>query len=157
MKKSAIVATLASLVLLCGLGITMAQDFSQAPSYAETTLATGFMPDPHVVAMTAGGTINTATEGPAPPCGYVAAAPDFRLNWGGGGTLNIYAVAPPDVTPLISMPDASWQCNDDFNGTNPLVAITNAPAGQYDIWVGTYGTDVVAGTSLKISEMSPQW
>ena len=155
MKKHTIVATIASLILLCGLSITMAQDYSQAPTYGETSLAAGFMPDPHEISLTAGGGVNTATEGPAPVCGFVAAAPDYRLQWG-GGSLNVYAVSDADITLLINMPDASWQCSDDFNGTNPALSLANAPAGQYDIWVGTYNGEMAAAT-LKISELDPVW
>jgi len=145
-------------VLLAGIGVAVAQNYSLNPAYGSRSLRPGFMPDPVTVSLTAGGNVNTRTSGPAPACGYVAQAPDFRLNWsGGGGTLNIYAVAGAYTTLLINMPNASWRCNDDGGaGNNPLITLSGAPAGQYDIWVGTYGSST-APAVLKISELSPQW
>lgn len=157
--RLAIVATcVAAVVTLGGLGVAMAQNFSQNPAYGTANLRPGFMPDPHQRVLTAGGNINTRTSGPAPACGYVASAPDYRLNWAGGSTLNIYAIASGDTTLLINMPNGSWQCNDDGgSGSNPLISISNAPAGQYDIWVGTYSSNTIGGARLRISELSPRW
>jgi hypothetical protein len=150
-------AALVGVAVLAIVGVALAQNFSLAPRYGTASLRPGFMPDPHSVTLTAGGTINTRTSGPAPACGYVANNPDFRLNWGGGSTLNIYAIASSDTTLLINMPNGSWRCNDDGgSGTNPLLTISNAPAGQYDIWVGTY-TSGNAPAQLRISELAPRW
>jgi hypothetical protein len=146
----------AVVVLLAGLGVALAQTFSLPPTYGTTALSPGFLPDPVVVSLVAGGQINTRTSGPAPACGWVANAPDYRLNWSGGSSLYITATSGSDVTLLINTPNGGWQCNDDSNGTNPLLQFNGAAAGQYDIWVGTYQ----AGNQpaiLRISEMGPRW
>ena len=155
--KKVIGASIVALAILTLVSVAMAQSFSLAPRYGTANLRPGFMPDPHSVTLTAGGTINTRTSGPAPACGYVANAPDYRLQWGGGSSLNIYAISGSDTTLLINMPDGSWRCNDDGgSGNNPLLTIGNAPSGQYDIWVGTYSSGN-AGATLRISELSPRW
>ena len=150
-------SAVAGLVVLSMVGVSVAQSYSASPAYGTASLRPGFMPDPHSVNLTAGGPINTRTSGPAPACGYVANAPDFRLNWAGGGNLNIYAISGSDTTLLINMPNGTWRCNDDGGqGNNPLLNIAGAPAGQYDIWVGTYGSST-SPAQLRISELAPRW
>ena len=40
------------------------------------------------------------------------------------------------------------------NGLNPMVSWSNPPSGQYDIWIGTYGSGSgMAGATLTISEL----
>ena len=152
-----LISCLAVVVLLSGLGVAMAQNFNLAPRYGVVNLAPGFMPDPHTISLTAGGNINTRTTGPAPACGFVANAPDVRLNWSGGSTLNIYAIAATDTTLLINTAGGQWLCNDDGgSGTNPLLSIPNATSGQYDIYVGTYNSSTTPAR-LRISELAPQW
>jgi hypothetical protein len=134
----------------------LAQDWSLEPTFGNVELSEGFLPDPHEVALTAGGAIVPG----APGCdfGYVAEAPDFDLYYetSGGTTLYIYAVSGSDTTILINAPDQSWLCDDDGYGEgDPLVVIPNAPAGLYDIWVGTLSEDA-ADATLYISEMDPR-
>ena len=123
-----------------------AQDPSAAAGQ-EATLAAGFMPDPHTVSITAGGTNDASSLG-AGCVGTVATAPDFRLNWGGGAA-TIKFTASADTTLVINAPDGSWICADDVNGVNPAVSI-NA-AGQYDVFVGSYDGGLHAGT-LEVTE-----
>jgi hypothetical protein len=54
---------------------------------------------------------------------------------------------------LINTPNGRWYCDDDSGGSlNPKVQITNPQSGRYDVWVGTYGDDMVQST-LKVSEL----
>jgi hypothetical protein len=45
-----------------------------------------------------------------------------------------------DTVLLVNGATAQWYFNDDDNGSDPRIRIANAPSGQYDIWVGTFGT-----------------
>lgn len=133
----------------------LAQSVSAEPTYGSVSLEAGFLPDPHVTSLTAGGSIDMNMGDCA--YGQVAEAPDVDLYYTAGSTsLYIYAEAKQDVTLLINLPDGSWICNDDgYSGTNPLVVIPKAASGLYDIWVGTYGTELTAA-SLSISELDPR-
>ncbi len=151
-------AKLLVLPMLLVAGAASAQDISQAPAYGQAELVTGFVPDPHIVSLAAGGSI-TVDSSLAPGCvGIVAEAPDYNLVYEAGDTypLNIYAVSDEDTTLVVNLPDGSWVCNDDAEGFNPLVNLENPQSGLYNIWVGTYGEDVTPA-QLKISEIDPVW
>ena len=146
----------AGVVLLSGLGLALAQTYTLNPTYGTRGLRPGFTPDPVVVNLTAGGSINTRTSGPAPSCGWVANAPDYRVNWSGGSALHFTATSGSDVTLLINAPNGGWRCNDDTSGTNPALSFANAPAGQYDVWVGTYNQGNQPAV-LRVSELRQMW
>lgn len=135
---------------------TQAQDISADPTYGNVRLDGGFMPDPHVVELTAGGSVSVNVGG----CTYgkVANAPDVDFYYNGNEqrTLYITATAGDDTTLLINTPNGSWICDDDsFGNRNPILVIRNAPSGLYNIWVGTYGDDMAPAT-LRISEIDPR-
>ena len=133
-----------------------AQDFNADPNFGTLNLASGFTPDPQVVAVRSGGEINAATISQS--CqGFISNAPDVRLNFTAGALpLIISVAADADTTLVVNGPDGSWYCDDDGgeNGLNPMVRF-NAPAsGQYDIWIGTYGNASLQPAQLNISELS---
>jgi hypothetical protein len=133
-----------------------AQDVGAEPTYGDVRLSAGFLPDPHVVELTAGGSIEVNKEDCA--YGFVANAPDTDFYYEGNNvaTLYIYAESDSDTMILINTPDGSWRCDDDSHGElNPLLTLTNAPSGLYNIWVGTYGNAMVSAT-LNISEIDPE-
>ena len=145
---------LAALVLAAPLA--HGQDVAADPTYGDVRLDEGFTPDPHVVDLTAGGSI--AVDVPGCDYGVVADAPDVDLYYttSQASDLYIYAVAGEDTTLLINLPDGSWACDDDGYGDgDPIVVIRNARAGLYDIWVGTFGDDTTEAT-LFISEVDPR-
>lgn len=153
MPKAPVLLTLLATVLFAA-GVH-AQDVSAPPSYGDVRVAEGFVPDPVAKALTAGGSIEVAVE----ECGYgfVASAPDVDLYYdtSGGTALYVYVQSDDDTTLLVNLPDGSWVCDDDgFQGRSPLVVIRDAPSGLYDIWVGTYGDEMVAA-ALLISERDP--
>jgi hypothetical protein len=148
-------------VVLSVLGAAMfaadlhAQDASAAPSYGDVRVVEGFVPDPIAKALTAGGSIEVDVTGCS--YGFVAAAPDIDLYYdtSGGTALYIYVQSDDDTTLLVNLPDGSWVCDDDgFEGRSPLVVIPEAAPGLYDVWVGTYGDEMVAA-ALLISERDP--
>jgi hypothetical protein len=128
-------------------------DWSQAPTYGDVTLNSGFAPDPHSVSVTPGGDIEARTVDDS--CvGQVASAPDFDLTYTPGGyPLYIYVESDEDTTLVINTPSGDWICDDDSSaGVNPGVGFKAPEEGLYDIWVGTYGGGVSGSATLNISE-----
>jgi len=136
--------------------IAQAQDYTEEPTYGSVSLEEGFLPDPHTVSLTAGGSIEVDMG--SCTYGFVADAPDvdFYYETSGGSDLYIYVDATDDTTLLINRPDGTWLCDDDGLGdANPIVAISGAVGGLYSIWVGTYGDELVEAT-LSMSEIDPR-
>lgn len=150
--KSSIIGVLLGGAVVLAAGGASAQDPSQAPNFGQVSLRAGFTPDPYVVNVTAGGSINASRLGGA--CvGMISSAPDFRVNYTAGGlALTMRVRSQSDVTLVINNPDGSWYCNDDLpGGTNPGVVYRTPASGGYDIWVGTFGGGAAAA-SISITE-----
>lgn len=142
------------------------------PTYGTVNLNVGFMPDPHVTSLQAGGSIDARglailaergdIFGNAVPqrglldCrGYIAYGPDLRVNYAAGTTLPlIFSVnSSSDTTLVVNSPDGGWHCNNDGGeGLNPSLRFDPPQSGQYDIWVGAYVADVPMPAELTISE-----
>jgi hypothetical protein len=133
-----------------------AQDYNADPNFGTLDLASGFTPDPQVVAVRSGGAINAATISQS--CqGFISNAPDVRLNYTAGSLpLIISVAADADTTLVVNGPDGSWYCDDDGgeNGLNPMVRFNAPGSGQYDIWIGTYGNASLQPAQLNISELT---
>ncbi|ALJ80898.1 peptidase S1 [Ketogulonicigenium vulgare] len=123
------------------------------PSYGDVTLAAGFMPDPHTLDMAAGGPINLSTCTEEPGIGFISEAPDYDLYWEGNGTLTIAFESDEDTVLLVNGQQWEWYYNDDYKGLNPAIVIENAPAGLYDIWVGTITEGSYPNGTLIITEL----
>ena len=128
-------------------------DINADPNYGTINLDSGFTPDPYERSILAGGSTPAAQAKDG--CeGNVSAAPDLHLFFEAGDLdLTFLVEASDDTTLLINTPNGRWYCDDDNGGGfNPRIQITNPQSGRYDIWVGTYGDDMVQST-LKISEL----
>jgi len=128
------------------------------PSYGDASLESGFSPDPYVVSLNAGGNVEAYTLGFS--CnGYIAARPDFAIDFSGESeALYISASSSVDTTLVVSAPDGSWLCNDDFFGLNPAIELESPREGTYRIWVGTWNdTDELPPATLYISEDEAQF
>ncbi|MEO1040498.1 MAG: peptidase S1 [Pseudomonadota bacterium] len=150
--------TLGAFVLAAtGLCSAAAQDYSLSPAYGSVSLEGGFTPDPYTVSLDAGGPIDAGAQIGGDCVGYVADAPDFRLQFSAGSLPLILSVASTeDTTLVINGPDESWHCDDDGgDGLNPSVRFSSPQSGQYDIWVGAYGGGTPDAT-LYISEVTSQ-
>jgi hypothetical protein len=155
----------AGVVLSAALGArehAAAQDLDASARYGVASLSADFRPDPHVVAVQAGGGESAASLGSG-CAGFISnERADFELNYTSGKySLGIYVVGAVDTTLIVNGPSGKWYCNDDFggrSGNNPGVVFQNPPGGTYDIWVGAYNEDV-AGTEvdLVITETGPPW
>ncbi len=131
-------------------------DSTAEPSFGSVGLRAGFSPNPHATNVTGGGPVDASYLG-GDCVGHATSAPDVRLTWTGvSDWLRIFVVADGagDTTLLIRLPDGSWACNDDADGTtlNPMVAFHDPLPGQYDIWVGTYEANESVPGTLHLTE-----
>lgn len=133
-------------------------NYNANPNYGALTLRGGFTPDPQVVSLLAGGTIDASALSSS--CrGMITSAPDVRLFFTPGSLPLILSVASnSDTTLVVNGPDGSWYCDDDggVNGLNPSLRFNNPQAGRYEIWVGTYHQGAAQPAQLNISELYSQ-
>lgn len=134
-------------------------DFSLEPAYGAIDLVSGFTPDPHEVAISAGGSIDASVLNQPGCVGSIARAPDFRVNWtsGSSGLPLIFSVASDaDTTLVVNDAEGNWVCDDDGGneGLNPSITFANPASGQYDIWVGTFSSGDLQPSTLNVSEVS---
>jgi len=130
-------------------------DWSLESNYGGIDLAGGFQPDPYLVDLAAGGTLEARYAADQSCRGFVTEAPDFELTFE-PGTLDLFisAVSDSDTTLVINDPSGNWVCDDDSAGSlNPGIRFENPVGGVYDIWVGTYRNGPVADAQLAISEL----
>lgn len=108
-------------------------------TYGEVYLGAGFLPDPHRVSLTAGGTIPASNVSSS--CrGSIASAPDYQITYTAGSLpFVIRTESASDTTLVVNGPDGQWYCDDDSAGNrNAQVTFAKPASGVYDIWVGTY-------------------
>lgn len=133
-----------------------AQDYSLDPTFGTLNLLTGYVPDPAVIPLASGGDIDASMVLGGDCLGYIANAPDFRVNYEAGSTypLIISVVSDVDTTLVVNDAAGGWHCNDDADGLNPVITFEAPASGQYDIWVGTYGEPTIHPAGLYISEVT---
>jgi hypothetical protein len=135
-------------------------DFSLDPTYGAADLVSGFTPDPHTQEISAGGSFDAAALGH--DCvGWIARAPDYRVNWtaGSGQLPLVFSVdSKADTTLVINDSQGDWICDDDSGngGLNPAITIANPQSGQYDVWVGTFAEGDLQQSTLNVSELYSQ-
>jgi hypothetical protein len=136
----------------------IAQNIDLDPAYGTTDLATGFQPDPFVIQVQSGGSIDAQSVNPG--CkGFIASAPDVRINFTAGSLPLIISVASDaDTTLVVSGPDGAWYCDDDGGqyGHNPALRFGHPQSGQYDIWIGASGSSSLQAAELNVSELMSQ-
>jgi hypothetical protein len=133
-----------------------AQNLSASPTYGTFNLAGGFQPDPTNIRVSSGGNIDASKLGNG--CtGFIASAPDVRLNYEPGSLPLIISVSSSaDTSLVINLPNGEWLCDDDSgNGAlNPSITLRDVQSGQYDVWVGTYGETSAKSAQLSLSELT---
>src|SRR5258707_65569 len=89
----------------------VAQNVGLDPTYGTTDLVTGFQPDPFVVQVRSGGSIDAQSINPG--CkGFIASAPDVRISFNAGSLPLIISVASDaDTTLVVNGPDGAWYCD----------------------------------------------
>ena len=161
-KYISMVAVTAVAAVIGFAGTTIAQQSlsigGDRANFGKHSLAAGFTPDPKRVNIVSGGNLNTSTMGLGAGCtGFATARPDAIVNWtGGGNMLRFFVRSSGDTTLLINDAAGNWHCNDDADGTNPMVSISNPPNGQYDVWVGSYEAGANLQSQLFITELANQ-
>jgi hypothetical protein len=129
------------------------------PNFGERAIAPGFTPDPLTINVTSGGSIDASRSNAGAGCsGWVTSAPDFNLRLNGTASfLRFYVNGVAnngDTTLIVNTADGRWLCNDDsFGGVNPSVDVTNAPAGLYNVWVGSYQNGTQIRGRLNVTEL----
>ncbi len=122
-------------------------------NFGTVTLTPGFVPDPHTVSGTSGGSTDSSTWNTS--CrGWVSPTPDHIL-MSSGNFPNLRLLVnggAQDLTIVVQKPDGTYLCNDDAEGRNPIVQ-SPFPAGQYKIWIGSYTAGVNAPYNLGFSEL----
>lgn len=116
------------------------------------------------VAVTAGGAdaASALDLDDAPFCtGYITAGrPTAGVDYTGPGT-GVLAIGASsldsDLVLVVRGPDGSVYCDDDTNGSDPLVAVSDPEDGVYLAWVGTFGARVEpVPATLVVSETAPE-
>lgn len=133
-------------------------DEEAEPLLGQTDLQRGYSPDPYVVAVEAGGPVDTSSLDL--DCGYVSASPTFAFRLSGGASetfLRIFFAASDgiDTTLVVRTPHEEWLCADhapDGSGMDPVIDLEFAPSGRYTIWVGTRQNDTYGKGSLYITQ-----
>lgn len=156
LRKLSLSAAASALAVFAMAGAAEAQDWRLSPSYGNVSLVSGFSPDPYLVSLQSGGSIDSSRSIGGSCRGFVANAPDFRLQYQAGNVLPliISVSSNADTTLVINGPDGNWYCNDDGGqGLNPSLRWNSPMTGQYDIYVGTYGNASYQNATLSISEL----
>ena len=155
-RKFSLSAAASVLAIMAMAGAAEAQDWTLNPTYGNVSLVSGFSPDPLLVSMQSGGSIDAARSIGGSCQGYIANAPDFRLQYQSGSVLPliISVNSNADTTLVINGPDGRWYCDDDGGeGLNPSLRWNTPASGQYDIYVGTYLNASYQDATLSISEL----
>ncbi|MFT6821899.1 MAG: hypothetical protein ACJATT_005733, partial [Myxococcota bacterium] len=66
--------------------------------------------------------------------------------------LRVASCADSDTTLVINDGSGTWHCNDDEEGSNPVVSVNGPTAGTWDVWVGTYSSGGGSAATLRVSE-----
>lgn len=132
-------------------------NWAATPTYTTVDLTAGFLPDPWIQGLEAGGDHDVGASVGGACVGYIyGEAPDVDLNYEAGSqSLHFYAVSNDDTTLAVLDPAGNWYCNDDGIGLNPLVAIARPRSGNYNIWVGVRNAARFAEAHLYITEIDP--
>ncbi len=144
----------AALVMAMAAPVLACPNWEASPSFGQIDLYAGFMPDPYVRNITAGGRYDLAG------CfnsygwgGSVASKPDFDLYWNGSSAaLTIAVRAQGDAVLLISAPDGQWYFADNSAAGDEALTFANPQQGLYDIWIGAYNGSRGIPGQLVITE-----
>lgn len=156
MRRLSVVTSVFAMVA-CAVTPAVAQDYNANTNYGDLQLQAGFTPDPALVTLQAGGTLDAADR--FDTCqGFIAQAADVRLVWSGSGKgsspIKISVVSNADTTLVVNGPDGRWYCDDD-GGEDDNPSLTLTPQnGRYEIWVGTYTSGETKNSVLSISEVT---
>jgi hypothetical protein len=122
-------------------------------NFGTVQLNAGFVPDPHTASGTSGGSTDASTW-QAGCNGFVTPQPDHLFVAATAfANLRVMAHSTGDITLVVQKPDGTYLCNDDTDGTDPLVEGA-FPAGTYKVWIGSYQAGTNSPYTLGFSELS---
>ncbi|MEJ6391721.1 peptidase S1 [Gymnodinialimonas sp. 2305UL16-5] len=148
-------------------------NYNNPTVFGSHTLQAGFLPDPYIRNLTAGGRVNLANCAPYLGPGYVVSRPDFRLQYrpspsGGSSptgslTFALQSTSSVDTVLIVNAPDGTWHYNDDTrgwpsravpltNGFDSSITFFNPLIGQYDVWTGSYNPSSNNPARLIVTE-----
>lgn len=126
-------------------------DPNAVPDYGTAAGAVGFAPDPfRVLGVSGGGTVDAVHRNLGTDCaGHINLQPDFRFSalspFDALRFIFVADVVNANATLIVRDPQGNFTCNNDsFGVRHPTVTISNAPQGDYNVWVGAL-TDRVFG------------
>ncbi|MBV6656356.1 MAG: hypothetical protein KI785_01180 [Devosiaceae bacterium] len=128
--------------------------YNGSPHFGTIALNEGFLPDPYYRNVTAGGTQNIGNCS-VPGWGWTARRPDFRIqyNSSGNSALSFVIRSNADTVLLINDPYGNWHFDDDGGqDLGAFLKFSNAPGGQWDIWIGSFNQARGIPAALEISE-----
>ncbi|MEM0961623.1 MAG: hypothetical protein AAGK21_03635 [Bacteroidota bacterium] len=146
-----------ALLLLAALALVALPAEAQPRRSAAPQQALSIADAPASVTVRAGGSDRNAVPGSGCSGFINNGEPTAAIEVSGDGPLAIYAVSGSDTTMLVSDPSGRWHCSDDANGSNPAVTFTQAAAGTYVVWVGTFSPDESASADLSAVRGQPAW
>ena len=135
-----------------------AQDFNAAPNYGTVNLAAGFTPDPQVIAVRSGGSLNAQSLS-ASCRGFISAGarrpPHLRSRLLSADHLGRVRT-PIRRSSSTARTAAGIATTTAASGVNPSLRFNGPRAGRYEIWVGTYANASLQPAQLHISEVGSQ-
>lgn len=145
-------------------------DVGARPRSGAGSFGGGGGPDPWGLPLTAGGGRNPMDVADlrirdgatGDPCGraFVGRQPDLHVELTEAHPrLRLYVLseAHADLTLLVRQPGGAWRCNDDHGRDgwaeprSPALEFADAPAGRYDVWVGTYDATVRLPATMYVT------
>lgn len=158
MKRSRVLIPLVIIALFASAVAVTAQDLDPdgSPTFGGWTLEPGFQPDPLIITAISGGPIAADGLGLGANCaGSINDVPDYRISWSGQtAALRVFFTSQNDTTLVVRTPSGKYACNDDYDGLNPLVILTNPEAGDYLIWIGSYEASTFVPGYLFVTEQA---
>lgn len=101
--------------------------------------------------VTAEGEIPTPIQGDA--CsGWLPARPQLAMALDATGPIALRAASTDtDLVLTARLPDGTWMCSDDADGTDPGIQIDGAQRGTLTVWVGTFGGMQTADATVTLA------
>jgi len=163
MKKLLLLFT----VLLFVASGAFAQDWRLDAAYGDLELKEFFTPDPYVLEILAGGSVDLSRSRvsglPRSVTGFIANAPDLDFYYETSGAMDLTIRVRgygEDTVLLINDPDGRWYFNDDHDGDfadgdwlDPSITFRRPKSGLYSIWVGTFSNSDFIEVDLEITEL----
>ncbi|WBQ13831.1 trypsin-like peptidase domain-containing protein [Hyphomonadaceae bacterium BL14] len=147
--RLSIIPSLISSLLLAACATTGGPNYALNPTFGGRIISDEIATEERV-GIIAGGEHNASLSVRSDCGGFIASAPDYRLDYQyRGGPLRIQVDSSGSTSLLINDPYGVWHCDDNKgNGPMPEVLFDLPPQGQYDIWVGSYNTNLFINADL---------